>query len=113
METQNHSTPEVAQAAEVMRGLLSRSATDRGFRQKLLTEPRAAIAEYTGRDVPDSFDVVFVENTAAATIVLPDPVDPEAELSEAELETVAGGTETLEWLASATYCLLTICKILF
>jgi hypothetical protein len=113
MDTQNQSSPEVTKAAEVLRGMLSRSATDRTFRQKLLTEPRAAIAEYTGHDVPDTFDVVFVENTAAATIVLPDPVDPEAELSEAELEAVAGGSETLEWAASALYVLFTLAKCIF
>ncbi len=83
-----------ATANERMTQLLTRSATDATFRTKLLTEPRAAIAEFNGLDVaelPPSFNVVFVENTASATVVLPDFIDASAELNESELEAVAGG----------------------
>ena len=84
--------PEQAQAAqERLNAILARSATDPAFRQKLLADPRAAIAEATGRELPASYTVRFVENTADATVVLPDPVNPNAELSDGELETVAGG----------------------
>jgi hypothetical protein len=76
---------------EHLQALLARSATVAAFRQKLLTDPRAAIAEATGRELPTSYNVRFVENTADATVVLPDPVDPNAELADSELETVAGG----------------------
>jgi len=76
---------------ERLQALLARSATDREFRQKLLTDPRAAISEATGRELPESYNVKFVENTADATVVLPDPVQPSAELADSELETVAGG----------------------
>ena len=87
------STPEMAEAArERYQQILSRSATDMEFRQKLLADPHAAIAEYEGVTIPEGFNVVFVENKADATIVLPDPVDPEAELSETELEAVSGGS---------------------
>lgn len=78
--------------------LLARSATDVEFRKKLLSDPRAAIGEFTGKPVPADFNVRFVENTADATIVLPEAVDPNAELSEGELETVAGG---LVWVPIA------------
>jgi len=81
-----------AEAQEKYTELLSRSATDREFRNKLITNPRAAIAEFSGHEVSESFNVAFVENTADATIVLPDLVSSETELSEEELETVAGGT---------------------
>lgn len=85
--------PEIIRAAqETMQGLMSRSATDRSFRDQLINDPRAAVAEFTGREVPESYNVRFIENTATATIVLPDMVDPAAELSESELEAVAGGT---------------------
>ena len=50
---------------------------------------RAAIAEATGTEVPESVSLVFVENKADATLVLPDYVDPNAELSEEDLEAVA------------------------
>lgn len=87
------SNPELAHKAdEVMRTLLARSATDGEFRQKLLNDPRSALAEHTGKEIPETVNLAFVENKADATIVLPDPINPEAELSEAELEAVAGGT---------------------
>ena len=41
--------------------------------------------------MPESVSLVFVENKADATLVLPDYVDPNAELSEEDLEAVAGG----------------------
>lgn len=84
--------PEAAKQAEAkFQALLSRSATDMRFRQQLLTDPRSAVAEFTGNAIPEDWNVVFVENKGSATVVLPDPIDPQAELSEAELEAVAGG----------------------
>ena len=81
----------LAAGREAIQAILQRSATDRGFRQTLLTDPHAAIAEATGEAVPDSFQFAFVENAADATFVLPDFADPDAELSEDDLEDVAGG----------------------
>ena len=84
---------EAAAAKETYQSMLARSATDLDFRQRLLADPAAAVAEFTGREVPDAFNVSFIENRADATIVLPDYIDPSAELSEDELEAVAGGSE--------------------
>ena len=99
--------PAAAQEAQRhMQPLLARSATDLAFREKLVTDPRAAMAEYKGVDVseiPESFEVRFIEPTGDGrrpnewTIVLPPVAIPGAELSDAELEGVAGGT----WLACA------------
>jgi len=84
--------PEIAQEAqEALQQLLSRSATDPEFRSRLLTDTRATVAEFTGRPVPESWNVNFIESGGTPTIVLPDPVDPAAELSADELESVAGG----------------------
>jgi len=89
------------QAQETMEELLARSATDPSFREKLKADPRAAIEEHTGAEVQQAPDVAFVESEGDAesksqgerTVVLPDPVDSEAELSAEELEAVSGGTE--------------------
>lgn len=91
----------VRQGQEAMQALLARSATDETFRQKLLTDPHAAVSEFTGQDLPETFNVVFIENKADVTVVLPDAIDPEAELSDEELEAVAGG----EVVGTATICL--------
>ena len=85
----------VAQGQEAIRDILRRSSTDRAFRQRLLDDPSAAVAEVTGQAVPEGLSIRFVENTADATLVLPDFVDPDAELSEDDLEAVAGGIEPL------------------
>ena len=88
--------PEAAQKAqEQVQAMLRRSATDYDFRQKLLSDPRAAFGEFTGNEVPDTFNVAFIENKADATIVLPDYSDPDAELSEEDLEAVSGGDISL------------------
>ncbi|HKG95736.1 MAG TPA: hypothetical protein VKA84_27750 [Gemmatimonadaceae bacterium] len=101
------------QSEETINGILERSATDAEFRQKLISDPRSAVSEFTGREIGE-FNVVFVENRADVTIVLPDAVDPAAELSEAELETVAGGSEliaaTLCCAASAVALIRAICR---
>ncbi|MGH7649617.1 MAG: hypothetical protein ACREND_15985 [Gemmatimonadaceae bacterium] len=96
MSRENLANPqETAQAQQLLQAVLGRSATDAEFRQQLLMNPRAAFAAHVKQSVdsiPASFNLVFVENHADATIVLPDPIEPAAELSEQELETVAGGS---------------------
>ena len=46
----------------------------------------------TGKDIPEGFTLRCVENKGAdLTVVLPDSIDADAELSDIELEQVAGG----------------------
>lgn len=98
-----HPSPEAAaQAAATYQAILRRSATDRSFRQKLLSDPRAAVADFVGvpiAAVPESPNLRFVESASeaerasgATTVVLPAVADGAADLSESELEAVAGGT---------------------
>ena len=94
----------VREGQEQIQEVLARSTTDWEFRQKLLSDPREAIAEHTGQnleDIPETLDLVFIENEADATVVLPDPVDEETELDEDELEAVAGGGTPLFVAAGA------------
>jgi hypothetical protein len=81
------------QIDDVMEQLLRRSATDLGFRETLLTDSRTALAAFSGRDIGafDSVNLNFVENHADVTIVLPDLLAADAELSDADLEAVVGG----------------------
>ena len=75
-------------ATELKTQILSKAAEDNDFRALLIADPKAAIASEVGKAIPDGFDVVVHEDSATtAHLVLP----PSSALSEAELETVAGG----------------------
>lgn len=80
---------------KLMNAILERSVSDRGFRQRLLTEPKRAIRDAFGVEIPAGFRIKFIEKDedVDALVVLPDArVDDE--LTDDELETVAGGVET-------------------
>jgi hypothetical protein len=81
-------------AEEALSSVLARSATDAAYRQRLLANPREAITEVTGQPMPPNYQVVFVENKADFTLVLPKLVKA-AELNEGDLDTVSGGTDVL------------------
>ena len=80
--------------AEMERSIVQRSLQDEDFRQRLLEDPRAAMEEELGTRLPDEVRVVAVEETAD-TIYLALPsvsnVGEKGELSDRELEGVAGG----------------------
>ena len=75
-------------ATELKTQILTKAAADGEFRTRLLTDPRAAVSAETGVTVPEVFNVVVHEDSATtAHLVLP----PSPELTEVELEMVAGG----------------------
>ena len=75
-------------ATELKDRILSKAEEDGEFRARLIADPKAAISSEIGTAVPDGFDVAVHEDSATtAHLVLP----PSPKLSEAELETVAGG----------------------
>jgi Nitrile hydratase, alpha chain len=76
------------------RRLIQRSLEDKDFRQRLLAEPRAAIEQELGGRLPESVEVRVVEESADTIyLVLPSasPLGQGGELSDQELEQVAGG----------------------
>ena len=86
---------EAASRAEMAGRLVQRSIEDESFRQRLLADPKAAVEQELGTRLPEEVRVVAVEETAdTAYLVLPlrstDAQDAD-ELSERELEAVAGG----------------------
>ena len=90
--------------AEIERRLVQRSIEDESFRQRLIEDPKGAVEEELGTRLPEEVRVVAVEETQD-TIYLVLPATPMAgaegaELSDRELESVAGGDDA--WLGDAT-----------
>jgi hypothetical protein len=85
------------------RRLIEKSLQDDAFRQKLLEDPKAAVEEELGTQLPEDMQVQAVEETAETIyLVLPSasPVGEGGELSDRELEAVAGagwGSVETEW----------------
>lgn len=78
--------------------VVERAATDRAFRSSLLSDPRGAIQQAFGVRIPADVRIKFIEKTADvdALIVLPDLRSPTGELSDNDLEGVAGGVQ-MNW----------------
>jgi hypothetical protein len=81
--------------AEMERRIVQRSIEDESFRQRLIEDPKAAVEQELGTRLPEEVRVVTVEESAD-TIYLVLPSSPMAgaegvELSDQELESVAGG----------------------
>ena len=83
-------TPSEATHVEIE--MKKRALKDPEFRALALKNPQAAVAKINSKPLPKGFKVKVVENEGAnVVIVLPDPVGRVQELSEFDLEGVAGG----------------------
>ena len=80
-------------ATELKNRILSKASEDNDFRARLIADPKAVISAETGQTIPEGFDVVVHEDSATtAHLVLP----PSPQLTEAELENVAGAAHWTE-----------------
>ena len=98
---------------QMERRLVARSLQDDAFRRRLLSDPKRTVEEELGTRLPEGVRVVAVEETADTIYLeLPSasPLGEEGgELSERELEAVAGGgTWTDPTCASCEPCVRTI-----
>jgi hypothetical protein len=77
---------------KLVEAVVHRAGSDRVFRQQLLADPAAAIHAAYGVTLPAGFRIRFVEKPADldVLVVLPD-ASAEEELSDDDLEKVAGG----------------------
>ena len=81
-------------ATELKTRILAKAEEDGDFRALLVADPKAAISAETGTTLPEVFSVMVHEDSAtAAHLVL--PLSPA--LTEAELESVAGGDPCDPW----------------
>jgi hypothetical protein len=84
--------------AEVERTLVQRSMEDEDFRQRLLDDPKGTVEQEMGSRLPDSIEMRVVEESADTIyLVLPSasPIGQGDELSDQELEAVAGGASAM------------------
>ena len=85
----NWTNEEAKNALDTIR---KKALTDEVFFELCIKNPKKAVKEVAGKDVPDNFKIKFIENKADEMIVvLPTPVKKNTELSDNELESVAGG----------------------
>jgi hypothetical protein len=88
---------------EMERRLIEKSVEDEAFRQRLIEDPKGAVEEELGTRLPEEVRVVTVEETQDTIyLVLPSSTPiagaEGAELSDQELESVAGG-----WASTSYY----------
>jgi hypothetical protein len=78
---------------DTIKKIIERGSTDPEFRRLALSHPNDAVEQVSGIPVPPGVKIRFVENEGAQyTVVLPDMKKADmSELSDAELEQVAGG----------------------
>jgi hypothetical protein len=82
----------IDEAEQAIEQVVKRTMEDADFRQLALRDAHAALAKVNPKPLPAGYSVRFVDNAGASrTFVLPDPIPATAELSDAELEQVAGG----------------------
>jgi hypothetical protein len=80
--------------AEMERALVQRSIEDDSFRQRLLDDPKATVEQELATQLPEGVEVrVVQESQQSIYLVLPSasPLGEGVELSDEELEAVAGG----------------------
>jgi hypothetical protein len=91
---------------EMERRLIERSLQDESFRQRLLEDPRATMEQELGVQLPADVQVRAVEETADTIyLVLPSvsPAGGGGEISDQDLEAVAGGEDT-NWTCGGWTC---------
>jgi broad-specificity NMP kinase len=78
--------------------LVARAWADEKFRERLKADPRAATAEETGINVPESIEIEVLEETPEkAYLVIP---ANRVAISEEQLDVASGGYDTWEELGS-------------
>jgi hypothetical protein len=89
--------------AQGFEAALTPAVTDANARERFLADPKAVLAA-AGLNLPEWFTVSAREGDAAElTITLPALHDPDADLSDDQLEQVAGGAFPIGVMIGNTY----------
>ncbi|WP_341279233.1 hypothetical protein [Paenibacillus sp. FSL H8-0537] len=83
------------QVTDTVNAVITKANSDAEFRALAVSDIYAAIKAATGHEVPQEFKINIVDATGYhATIVLPEVRGAADELTETELESVAGGSKS-------------------
>src|SRR3546814_282175 len=88
--TREANMSEAKSAREKYRAVLVDALRDAEFRRRFVADPEAVLAEH-GVEAPRGVTIKVVENTPELVHVVLPPLTADGELSDAELETAAGG----------------------
>ncbi|MGK7877173.1 MAG: NHLP leader peptide family RiPP precursor [Xenococcaceae cyanobacterium] len=83
---------QIKQRSAISSSIISRAWEDDNFKAELLSNPKGAITSEFDAGFPENVEIQVLEETANKIyVVLPQKPTVEGELSDAELEAVAGG----------------------
>jgi len=80
-----------ADADQAVKDVMIRAQTDKGFRDLCLSNPHEAIEQIAGKAVPDSLKLKVLESDPDFDLTVVLPLFMGEELSDRELDQVAGG----------------------
>ena len=84
--------------SDIVLEIKRRSRIDSEFRALALKNPDAAVKQITTTPLPTGVNLRFVDNSGSVkTFTLPDVLPEIEQLSDLELEEVAGGDFTVSW----------------
>jgi hypothetical protein len=84
------------QAQQQIDHVLSKAAGDAAFRQQLLSDPKGTLGRELGAQIPANIKILVLEDSADRVHLVLPPAQTTGRLSDAELESVAGG-ECAQW----------------
>lgn len=74
--------------------IVEKAGSDASFRERAIRDIRSAVKEVSGKEIPADFRINVIDGAGYhANIVLPEAKSSADELSETELESVAGGSK--------------------
>lgn len=83
---------------ELQEKIVSKALSDAAYKQELLANPKAAVEKELGITIPEGVAINIMQETGEQVfLVLPYIEDAEGELSEDQLESVAGGRVSLRY----------------
>lgn len=76
---------------EIQEKVMTQAAKDENFRREMLTDPKGTFAKYSGQQLPDELEIKVHEDTKDILHLVLPPDLSGMELSDEDLEKVAGG----------------------